>query len=244
VNQRGSRGLVVLRTAQTAAGAVLLGPLGANLGALSPIVGLAVFAIGGVVGLLNALAALVIVSKGERRRGLGAMLLSAGTGLMLVYSAMAGIGKPPINDISTDLATPPILIGGRVEPENAGHDLGYPESFKAAARSAYPDVRPLRLDDPPDAVFRRALALAQARAGWKIGSVDDSQRSFEGVATSRVFRFRDDFVLRVRADGTGSIVDMRSRSREGKGDLGVNAERIRTFLDALRLSRSSTPPLH
>jgi uncharacterized protein (DUF1499 family) len=34
-------------------------------------------------------------------------------------------------------------------------------------------------------------------------------------------------------DGKASIVDMRSVSRVGVSDLGVNAKRIRSFLDSL-----------
>jgi uncharacterized protein (DUF1499 family) len=47
------------------------------------------------------------------------------------------------------------------------------------------------------------------------------------------FRFKDDVVVRVRADPArpgGSIVDMRSISRVGGSDVGVNAARIRSFL--------------
>jgi uncharacterized protein (DUF1499 family) len=49
-----------------------------------------------------------------------------------------------------------------------------------------------------------------------------------------VFNFRDDFVIRIRPQRSGTRVDMRSRSREGKTDLGVNAARIRAFLGELR----------
>ena len=51
----------------------------------------------------------------------------------------------------------------------------------------------------------------------------------EATSTSRLFRFVDDVVVRVRSDGAGSRVDVRSKSRDGKGDFGVNAERIRAF---------------
>ncbi|MGL5839140.1 MAG: DUF1499 domain-containing protein, partial [Sphingorhabdus sp.] len=46
------------------------------------------------------------------------------------------------------------------------------------------------------------------------------------------FRFKDDVVVRVRPteDAKGSIVDMRSISRVGVSDLGMNAKRVRAFL--------------
>ena len=48
------------------------------------------------------------------------------------------------------------------------------------------------------------------------------------------FGFVDDVVIRVEADGAGSRIDMRSLSRQGVGDLGVNARRVRAYLAALR----------
>ena len=43
---------------------------------------------------------------------------------------------------------------------------------------------------------------------------------------TRLFRFVDDVAIRVRPRGAGSVVDLRSNSRVGGGDLGANAERI------------------
>ena len=42
--------------------------------------------------------------------------------------------------------------------------------------------------------------------------------------------------MRVRpdSDGSGSLVDMRSISRVGVSDVGVNAERVRSFLAELQ----------
>jgi len=38
----------------------------------------------------------------------------------------------------------------------------------------------------------------------------------------------------VWVDGNGSRIDIRSHSRHGRGDLGVNAARIRKYLAALK----------
>jgi uncharacterized protein (DUF1499 family) len=56
----------------------------------------------------------------------------------------------------------------------------------------------------------------------------------EARDVSVVFRFVDDVVVRVRARESGSVVDIRSRSRDGRGDLGVNAARVRALSDALK----------
>ena len=61
---------------------------------------------------------------------------------------------------------------------------------------------------------------------------DPIEGRMEATDTTRFFRFKDDVVIRVRPteDGTGSIVDMRSISRVGVSDLGVNAKRVRSFI--------------
>ena len=62
----------------------------------------------------------------------------------------------------------------------------------------------------------------------------------EATATTPWFGFKDDVVVRVRASGGGSRVDVRSLSRIGGSDLGTNARRVRTFLERLR--SSGLPP--
>ena len=47
------------------------------------------------------------------------------------------------------------------------------------------------------------------------------------------FGFKDDVVVRVRAEGSGSVIDVRSVSRVGQSDLGKNAQRISEILGAL-----------
>src|SRR5207249_1400182 len=59
-----------------------------------------------------------------------------------------------------------------------------------------------------------------------------------GRGATRLFGFQDDIAIRVRADGAGaSRVDVRSKSRDGKGDLGTNAARIRAYVTALEAGR-------
>ncbi len=47
------------------------------------------------------------------------------------------------------------------------------------------------------------------------------------------FRFKDDFVIEVRDKNGQSVVEIRSKSRDGQGDVGTNARRIRLFLAQL-----------
>ncbi len=53
-------------------------------------------------------------------------------------------------------------------------------------------------------------------------------------AVFRVIFFRDDLALRVEPRDTGSTLHIRSASRTGRNDFGVNRRRIERFLDTLR----------
>jgi len=226
-------GLWPLRIAIAAAAACMLGPLAAHFGIAPPLGGFFAFVVGGVLGLLDSLAGIVAYRRGAHRRGIVTILLGGTVASVLLVAGVPGLGKPAINDITTDLVEPPNLLYAQSQPGNLGRDMVYPEAFKEVVRSAYPDLKPLALPEPPDEAFNRALRLAQQHPGWEVGFVNGAGRMFEGVATSRIFGFKDDFVVRVRPDGTGSVVDMRSKSRDGKGDFGTNAERIRSFLKDL-----------
>jgi uncharacterized protein (DUF1499 family) len=100
-------------------------------------------------------------------------------------------------------------------------------------RRAYPDLLPLTLALAPPTAFNRALDTAQ-RMGWTIVAADDAAGRIEASDRSRWFGFTDDIVIRVTASGAGSRIDLRSSSRLGRSDFGVNAARIGSYLAALR----------
>jgi uncharacterized protein (DUF1499 family) len=110
-------------------------------------------------------------------------------------------------------------------------EYGGPE-IAAQQHQAYPDVRPVTLSDPPARAFERALAAARAQ-GWEIVAALPAEGRIEATDTTRFFGFKDDIVIRVKAEGAGSRVDVRSLSRVGKSDVGKNASRIRAYLSAL-----------
>src|SRR5207247_5145519 len=57
----------------------------------------------------------------------------------------------------------------------------------------------------------------------------------EATATTAWFGFKDDVVIRVTPRGADSaVVDMRSKSRVGKSDVGANAARIGDYFAALK----------
>ena len=149
---------------------------------------------------------------------------------------------PAIHDISTDTSNPPqfdnVIVNLR-EAAHAANSLKYGDgapSVEAYARlqeKSYPNVKSLHTDlSVADAVVHARDVLSAQ--GLKIVHTDPQKGVVEAVATSSWFGFKDDVVVRVTPDesGTGSIVDVRSVSRVGVSDLGVNARRIVSFLNA------------
>ena len=57
-----------------------------------------------------------------------------------------------------------------------------------------------------------------------------SDGRIEASDTTFWFGFIDDVVIRIEPDGNGSTLDIRSKSRVGRSDVGANAARIRAFL--------------
>jgi uncharacterized protein (DUF1499 family) len=94
--------------------------------------------------------------------------------------------------------------------------------------AAYPDIAPLETNLTADAAFARALEVARDM-GWDIIASDAERHRFEATARTSVFYFADDVVVVVTEHGSGRRVEMRSVSRIGRSDQGVNATRIRDF---------------
>lgn len=174
-----------------------------------------------------------------------ALAVALAFGGYLARQVSSASSVPAIHDVATDLNDLPQFTTLKVRDDNLEKipDQGDArlaalpplERWKAIHREAYADVRSVRLADSVAQVTQRAQALAQGRR-WRVARVDLKAGIVEATATTLFFRFKDDVVVRVRPDalGRGSIVDMRSISRVGGSDVGVNAARIRAFLADLR----------
>jgi uncharacterized protein (DUF1499 family) len=160
-------------------------------------------------------------------------LLAAGAVVPVSHLRAAG-RVPPIHDITTDLDDPPRFVAVLPRRQGAPNPAEHAGAALAARqRAGYPDLAPARFTAPPDRVFARAVEVARG-LGWEIVAAAPVEGRLEATDRTRWFGFRDDVVVRVRPDGTGSRVDVRSVSRVGRSDLGTNARRIRVFLTALR----------
>lgn len=165
---------------------------------------------------------------------------------------MAALTVPAIHDISTDLADPPAFRTLSLRADNLDDVPGMDdENMKGMTpqqrwvlihQKKYGDIRSVRINEPVPSVIAKAERLAAAR-GWDVAVSLPEEGRLEATETSALFRFKDDIVLRVKPTdtGEGSIVDMRSVSRVGVSDLGVNAKRVRSFLADLSGTVTSVP---
>jgi uncharacterized protein (DUF1499 family) len=181
-----------------------------------------------------ALALVALVVTRPRRRALPAVIATvvlAGVTILVPWRLrQTARALPPIHDITTDLADPPPFVA--VLPLRAGapNSAEYGgDSVAVQQRRGYPDLAPLQVAAPPAVAFRRAADAARAM-GWEMVAADSAAGRVEATATTRWFGFKDDVVVRVRPDGAGSRIDVRSVSRVGGSDVGANAARIRAYL--------------
>ena len=208
---------IALTLAVAAAVALALSGPGTRFGLWPYQVGLLLYAAAGIAGLATGVLSIVGLCIPKIRQGrlgvlLAALVLGAASAAAPLGFLLKARSVPPINDISTDLANP---------------------AFAEQQRKAYPDVQPLTLATSPQSSFERALAAARAM-GWEIVREDAASGRIEAVDTSGWFGFKDDVQVRITAATQGSRVDVRSRSRVGRSDIGANAKRIRSYFERLK----------
>ncbi len=190
----------------------------------------------GIAAALVSLASAIFTRPGTLRKGFLISIFGLVVGV-LVFGIPWSYWRtaqrvPAIHDITTDTENPPRFVSILPLRKNAlnSSEYGGPE-IAAKQRAAYPDLAPAMLSVPPDKAFERAL-IAARKMGWVI--VDAAEGRIEATDTTFWFSFKDDIVIRVTRDDRGSRVDIRSVSRVGKSDVGMNARRIRKYLNELK----------
>jgi len=207
------------------------------------------------VGALAIVIFLAVVAKAPRRGWRPAMIATLIPALGLGYIGWVRAQSadiPPIHDVSTRPDDPPRFSPALLDQRALRSDTNPVVSLMVPvstlekyqgqrfagmgdrtlgqiAAEAYPAIKPLTTAARPDVVFAAAEAEARAQ-GWAIVSEDAAAGTLDATATTFWFGFKDDVAVRVRAQGQGSVVDVRSTSRVGLSDLGANAARIEAYL--------------
>lgn len=174
-----------------------------------------------------------------------AILIGGAFVLLLSYNFGKATVVPPIHDVTTDLTSPPEFSTLSLRADNrevvpAGEDprlepLDNAMRWRIYHIEAYGDIAPIVVPLSVPDTIAAAERLVEER-GWDLAIADPATGRLEATDTVSLYRFKDDIVLRVtpNPNGAGSVVNMRSVSRVGVSDLGVNAERVRAFLRDLQ----------
>ena len=187
-------------------------------------------------------AAGLVVTGGRPRRTLVAAIIGAAVGVVAAYIPWSwkqtADALPYIHDISTDTANPPEFVAAAKLRKPGDHPVTYDGKEVADLQhKAYPDLASLTTGAPREKVFESAKA-AIASMGMQLSDADAAQGRIEATQTSLLYGFTDDMVVRIATGADGTKVDVRSKSRVGRSDLGQNAKRIRAFLAKLQENMS------
>lgn len=183
----------------------------------------------GSFALLIMLQSFIKKRSGLARSCLLAVLLSVLPLGGVLYFGLQGADVPPIHDITTDTENPPLFLVARTLRTKQENSVEYGgESVARLQLAGYPHIRPLQSTLAPGAAYRRSLQAAEI-LGWQITASDEAGGRIEAMVESLLFGFTDDIVVRITPTGAGSRIDLRSASRVGVSDLGVNARRIDKF---------------
>lgn len=198
--------------------------------------GLLIYAIacaGAALVLLLAVLLMLLPRFAPWRKALGGRALIALPGALLLLSLLGAGQYPRIHDISTDLQDPPVFTAAEQQRGPDSNSLETDPATIALQAQAYPDLQTLRTTMDYDELFEQAVRAA-TDMGWDIYLQDRNAGVIEAVDTTAVMGFKDDIVVRMRTNQEGALVDVRSVSRVGVGDLGANAKRIDAFLASLQ----------
>ena len=178
------------------------------------------------------------LAAGKPRGTLVAALAGIAIGVVAAYvpwsfKQTAG-SLPYIHDISTDTENPPEFVAAAKLRKPGDHPVAYDGKEVADLQhKAYADLAPLMTPASKEKVFEAAKA-AFASMGMQLADADMAQGRLEANQTSLLYGFTDDVVVRISSAADGTKVDVRSKSRVGRSDLGQNAKRIRLFLQKLK----------
>ena len=224
--------------------------LGARAGVLSPFASMGAYAAGSLLLLI----ALITAGLGLLRSGGSAGTASRPATWLALLAGLAvtanngfvmnqGRGAPGIHDITTDTDNPPAFVAvvplRQADPANNSSDYSGAQAA-LAQKQAFPDLQPLYVSQPAGVVFAAARDVA-AEKGWTLVDANEGEGRIEATAETGWVRFKDDVVIRIRPQpgSDQTRVDVRSKSRVGRGDMGVNARRVRDYLASLQ-SRLAT----
>jgi Protein of unknown function (DUF1499) len=202
----------------------------------------------GVIGAVSGLLWLARALFGNNSAGWRYGAVGLAGSLLLTYIPLNHLWlyyvSPPIHDISTDIeyappfvALLPLRAGAPNGPEYDGPMRvvykGRAMNTAYAQKLAYPEIKTAGLLSRTDVIFWRAFERAK-NAGWNVVNFNEKTGSIEATNTFFWFGLVSDISIRVKPAGKiGTRLDIRSKSRTGENDMGMNAGLVRSFVKSL-----------
>ena len=149
--------------------------------------------------------------------GLAVALLAAGQAGMLRGAAPTDLG------LKNGQLKPPAHNPNSVSSQAALH-ASHP--FRA-----YADIAPLAYTGDGAAAFARAVAVVNAMPGTTVVEENPGSGYLYAQCQTRWLKFTDD--LELALDESARVIHVRSASRIGRGDLGVNRKRVEAIRAAM-----------
>ncbi|MFN3911242.1 DUF1499 domain-containing protein [Hyphomonas sp.] len=144
--------------------------------------------------------------------------------------ALNPIENDPVIDVGANARWPG--MGGRRVAEVQEEAEFDTATHKSPKETPYPMLAPLIAANTADEGYAAALAAVEGK-GWTVVLAEPEEGRIEATQTSYWFGFKDDILIRVRSEGEGVRIDVRSVSRVGLSDLGANAKCVRDLLDEI-----------
>ena len=203
-----------------------------------------------VLSILTGFAAFAAIWQ-NGSRGMGRILLAFMiSAVVLAYPAYLGLQYrklPKIHDITTDPIDPPRFEAlARLRSGDGANTAVYAGLYSAEQqRLAWPDIETVELEVPALRAYEVTLALVNRRK-WRVVDERPPQPRRDGrieaIAQTPIMGFREDVSIRIKPDGEGSRVDIRSSSRYFESDLGSNAARVTKLIDDINSAADQTKP--
>jgi uncharacterized protein (DUF1499 family) len=191
----------------------------------------AIASLGSTLLILLTIVLLLLPRLAPWRKKIALTVLCALPGTVLLLSLASGGDSARIHDITTNAQDPPTFTVAIQKRGASANSLDIDQNVIALQQQAYPDVKTLQTPLSIDEAFNRSVQIA-TDLGWDIYRQDCNAGVIEAVDTTRIMAFRDDIVIRLRSNSQGTVLDLRSVSRVGEGDIGTNVRRIRAFAEA------------
>ncbi len=98
--------------------------------------------------------------------------------------------------------------------------------------SPYVELHPHSYPQEQALLFNSVVNVIK-QLGWEIIQEDSKALTLHAVVTTPLFKFKDDVYINIRNKENERIVNVRSKSRMGKGDLGTNTRHVLDFYSHL-----------